>query len=359
LHKSIGLTVLLLSFGRLFWRILNPPPALPEGMAAWERILSNAVHVLFYVFMIGTPLLGWMMVSASPTGIPTLFWGIIHWPHIAPLADMAASSKKGAHEALENAHGLAAWVILGLLALHIGGALKHQFIDKAHYLVRMLPGIFGHSAGPERKPRGAAFAIGGVFVLLALAAGLGALGGKPAAVAAAVQKQEKLPPNAWVVNSADSHITFTGKHGGNTFVGAFGQWNAQIVFDPANLPGASAKVVIETGAAKTGDTYYDSTLPQSDWFDVATTPEAVFTTKTFKSLGGDKYEAEGELSLHGVTKPLKLPFTLKIDGDKAQMDAKLTIKRLDYNIGQSSDSSAAWVANEIAVDIHVAAQKPG
>ena len=62
IHKSIGLFVLVLSVGRLLWRIQNPPPALPSNMQSWERILSQTVHVLFYVTMVGVPLLGWMMV---------------------------------------------------------------------------------------------------------------------------------------------------------------------------------------------------------------------------------------------------------------------------------------------------------
>src|SRR5579863_361430 len=66
LHKSIGITVLLLSLLRVGWRLTNPPPPLPDGMPAWERRAAKAVHVLFYVFILAMPLSGWAMVSASP-----------------------------------------------------------------------------------------------------------------------------------------------------------------------------------------------------------------------------------------------------------------------------------------------------
>ncbi|MET0546669.1 MAG: YceI family protein [Caulobacterales bacterium] len=358
-HKTIGLTVLLLSIGRLLWRIMNPPPALPDGMAGWERMLSSAVHILFYVFMIGTPFLGWMMVSASPTGVPTLYFGVIPWPHIAPLAEMAAASKKGAHEFLEEAHGLAAWVILGLLALHVGGALKHQFIDKKHYLVRMAPGLFGHSDGPESKPQGLQIAVGSVVILLLLAAGLGAMGGKSATkINATPPAQEVLPPNSWVVDSKSSHVKFNGKHAANEFEGEFKTWRAQIVLNPADVASASVKVVIDTASASTGDAYYDSTLKQADWFDSANMPEAVFTTKAIRAIGGDKYEADAELALHGVTMPIILPFTLKIIGDKAEMKAELPLKRLDYKIGANSDPGAEWVADAVDLTIEVKASRP-
>lgn len=359
LHKSIGLLVLVLSVGRLLWRVQNPPPALPSNMQSWERTLSQIVHVLFYVAMVGTPLLGWMMVSASPTGIPTLFFGLFHWPHIAPLADAALSAKKEMHETLEEAHEIAAWVILGLLALHVGGALKHQFIDKEHYLVRMLPGIFGKSAGPAHKPRGALFTFGALAAILALSAGIGAAGSKPKSAALTPAAAAQIGPDSWVVEPAGSKIAFAGRHEKRPFTGAFQRWNAQINFNPAKLDAAKAVVTIDLASAKTNSTYYDGTLPQSDWFDVGVTPQATFTSKSFKSLGGDQYEAVGDLSLHGITKPVTLPFTLKIDGGKAAMDSKLTVKRLDFNVGVNSDPQGEWVDDKVDLELHVAAHKAG
>src|SRR5436305_4889094 len=59
LHKSIGITILLLSLARLAWRFIAPPPPLPDYVAPWERFAAGAVYVLFYVVMIGMPLTGW------------------------------------------------------------------------------------------------------------------------------------------------------------------------------------------------------------------------------------------------------------------------------------------------------------
>jgi cytochrome b561 len=58
LHKSIGITVLLLSFIRLGWRLINPPPPEPPGLATWEKVASQIVHWAFYAIMIGMPLTG-------------------------------------------------------------------------------------------------------------------------------------------------------------------------------------------------------------------------------------------------------------------------------------------------------------
>ncbi len=356
LHKSIGLLILVLSVGRLLWRIMNPAPALPAAMKAWERTLSGSVHVLFYVLMIGTPLVGWMLVSASPTGIPTLFFGLFQWPHIAPLAEAAISAKKEIYKPLAQAHGLAAWIILALLALHVAGALKHQFIDKEHYLVRMLPGLFGKSAGPARRPRGAALTFGAIIGILALSAGLGAASSKPKP-AAPPAAQAQPGPNAWIVEPAGSKIAFAGKHEANAFTGEFQRWSAQIKFDPAKLESAKAVVTIDLASVKTSSAYYDGALPQADWFDVAKTPQATFTSRSFRSLGGDQYEAQGDLNLHGITQAVTLPFTLKIEGAKATMDARLSLKRLDFKIGANSDPQAQWVGDKVDLDIHVSAHK--
>src|SRR5262249_15144815 len=79
LHKSIGITVLLLTLLRIGWRLVNPPPPLPDHMAAWERWAAKGTHYLFYLLMLGMPLSGWAMVSASPLIKlhPTVLYGVL------------------------------------------------------------------------------------------------------------------------------------------------------------------------------------------------------------------------------------------------------------------------------------------
>jgi cytochrome b561 len=106
LHKSIGITILLLSLARLAWRLVRKPPLHPEGQARWETIASKIVHVAFYVIMIGLPITGWIMVSASKLAIPTLLYGTVPWPHLPFLPELAAGPKHLWHEIGETGHGL-------------------------------------------------------------------------------------------------------------------------------------------------------------------------------------------------------------------------------------------------------------
>jgi len=138
LHKSFGMTVLLLSVLRLAWRLFNPPPPEP-AMPKWQLVVSQIVHWGFYVIMIGMPLSGWIMVSASTYNLPTLLYGAIPWPHIAAVHNLPMASRKAVDDAMGLTHLTLAWIAYGLILLHVAAALKHQFFDRDNLLFRMAP----------------------------------------------------------------------------------------------------------------------------------------------------------------------------------------------------------------------------
>lgn len=140
LHKSIGLTVLMLSLARLVWRLVNPVPPLPRGMSPVMRFLGHTSHFLLYFFMIGIPLSGWLMVSASSMGLGTPFFGLFHFPDAPFLASLPRASRHPYHEAFETVHVYLAWATIALVPIHIGAALYHQFLRRDDVLKRMLPG---------------------------------------------------------------------------------------------------------------------------------------------------------------------------------------------------------------------------
>ena len=139
LHKSVGFTVLALSLVRLAWRLVNKPPAYSREFKPWEEIVSHAVHWGFYIVMIGLPLTGWIMVSASPTNIPTLLYKHIPFPHLGFIHSMAMDSRKAVNATTTDLHYRLVNLTYLMLALHVGAALKHQFWDRDEVLWRMLP----------------------------------------------------------------------------------------------------------------------------------------------------------------------------------------------------------------------------
>jgi len=136
-HKSVGITVLVLMVLRLAWRLFNRPPPLPEAMPKAERRAAGAAHLALYGLLLAMPLVGWAMVSASPYNIPTVLYGVIPWPHLPVLSDLP--NKAAVEGALKLAHSTGAWLLIALLLLHVGAALRHHLALRDDTLWRMLP----------------------------------------------------------------------------------------------------------------------------------------------------------------------------------------------------------------------------
>lgn len=129
-HKWVGVTVFALALLRLAWRLGHPPPPLPATMPRWEREAAAIVHRLLYLLMLAIPLSGWLMSSAK--GFQTVYLGLLPIPDV-----LAKDAALGA--ALTRVHVALTWLLLGLLAMHLSAALKHQFVDRDGVLWRMLP----------------------------------------------------------------------------------------------------------------------------------------------------------------------------------------------------------------------------
>jgi cytochrome b561 len=140
LHKSIGITILLLTVMRLAWRLANPPPPLPLALIPWERSLARITHVGFYVALIAMPLTGWLMLSTGRFNLPTMLYGVARWPDLPVLPQLPPPAKRMWHEVFKSAHVAFALALLGLLGLHVAGVLKHQLRRDEPVLARMAPG---------------------------------------------------------------------------------------------------------------------------------------------------------------------------------------------------------------------------
>jgi polyisoprenoid-binding protein YceI len=167
------------------------------------------------------------------------------------------------------------------------------------------------------------------------------------------------PAPAWTVDKTASAVRFTSSMGGEGFSGAFRRWDAQIRFDPANLAGSSVTASIDTTSAATGNSDRDQALPTDDFFAAAKFPRATFTANGFKAVGPGRYQAVGQLTLRGVTKPLTLPFTLVITGAQAKMTASLALNRLAFGVGQGQWSKPDAIPNPVTVTIAIAAKRAG
>lgn len=129
IHKSIGFTVLALTLVRLGWRLGHKPPPLPAEMPGWEKFLSRVTHIAFYALLLILPLSGWTFSSAGQ--YPLNWFGLFDIPKFGLAKEDPITGI--AHET----HELLAYLMLGLVLLHIFAALRHQFILKDNVLRRM------------------------------------------------------------------------------------------------------------------------------------------------------------------------------------------------------------------------------
>ena len=130
IHKALGITILGLTVLRILWRFGHKAPPLPPTVAGWERVLSRAVHFLFYLLLLGLPLSGWIWMSAADR--PIDFFGLFLLPSIAAPDEALA-------EMMHDRHKILGVTMVALAALHIAAALKHQFVNRDGLIGRMNP----------------------------------------------------------------------------------------------------------------------------------------------------------------------------------------------------------------------------
>ena len=147
-HKSIGITVLGLVLLRVLWRLSHPPPPLPRSYPRIERVGAQTAHLLLYALILGLPISGWIHDSAfkDAAAHPLHLFGVVPWPRIAPIMALDPITKAHVHTVWYEVHTYLAYALYGLLALHVLGALKHQFVDGKSEFARILP----LRRGPER-----------------------------------------------------------------------------------------------------------------------------------------------------------------------------------------------------------------
>ncbi|MBS0234642.1 MAG: cytochrome b [Proteobacteria bacterium] len=129
LHMMLGITVLLLVLVRLAIRAKSPTPPILPTPRIWQTALAHLTHLTLYAAMIGMPLLGWVMVSASGHDVP--FYGLSLPPVVTEDKDLAHNLEE-VHEFLGNA----LYYVIGLHAL---AALTHHYVFRDNTLERMLP----------------------------------------------------------------------------------------------------------------------------------------------------------------------------------------------------------------------------
>jgi polyisoprenoid-binding protein YceI len=166
---------------------------------------------------------------------------------------------------------------------------------------------------------------------------------------------------SWTLENG-SAIRFEAYQRGTAVEGRFERFTAEIQFDPDDLPASRIEVEIDTASVSTGHRDRDLTVRSANLLDVEQWPDAHFISARIQSLGGDAYQALGQLTIRDVQKDVVLPFTLRIDdhpGDEGLLQAhasgEITISRLDYGVGQGEWRSTVTIGENVIVALEIVA----
>jgi cytochrome b561/polyisoprenoid-binding protein YceI len=389
-HKSVGITILLLTLLRLAVRYWKPRPALhaDKGWATW---MAKVVHFGFYFVLIAVPLTGWVAATTARIEIPTVLFNTVPWPDFPFVSGMENAAKHGLHESAEGAHEILSKLFLVLFILHIAGALRHQFLLKESMIERMLP---LRKLSPIAGSVLIAALAAGAFGLMQLGEVPGIAPNATAAPAAAppktaepepvVKTEQSIEPEATKEpeekeeeKAADADLNaipkgetprwttapgrqlgFTTSWSGSAVNGSFGNWSADIRFNPDALPQSRIRVSIALASANTGDGERDGMLKGSDFFDTGSHPQATWTSSAIKHLGGNRYRADGTLTLRGVSKPVPISFTLDIKGKDARVAGSASLRRLAFGVGQGEFAGTADLPDPVSIRFNFRARRP-
>ena len=365
LHKSIGITILLLSLARLALRLTLRHPA-EFGQGA-QKLAAQVVHWAFYGIMVFAPLSGWISVSTAKLKVPTLLFGALPWPHLPLLPAF--------NQPAVLAHTVLTWSLPALIALHVAAVIYH-LRKRDEVPGRMFPAATSVVAG----------VIGGV-AWLGLTAALGLSGPLPdlwSHKASPIAEPPKLPnplpyptpampspnaepaptetaPGAEVAVSCDwtvqpgSRLGFVAHYGSDPVGGTFRKWQARIKFCADDLPHASIAATVNLASAATGDADRDENLRGASFFDTAQFAQARFSASGFKLLEPGRYAASGKLSLHGVDRPVRIVFTLVQRGAAATAQGSTSLSRLAFGVGSDEWAATDQIPDAVAVQFTIRA----
>lgn len=339
LHKTLGLVTFAVALLRIIWALIQPRPTLLPMKSKVQGFAAEAVHWSLYGALVLVPLTGWIHHAAS-TGFAPIWWPFGQTLFFVPQSTQVADAFAGLHFTFNI-------VLVLSLALHIGGALKHHVIDRDATLQRMLPGLCDL---PDEMPRHSSQvrpALSAMLIwLAAMGGGLGiGLSGERSSATASVLASV---PSEWAVQEGTLSITVMQL--GQEVTGQFADWTAAINFSETETDGQFGDVTITVSIPS---------LTLGSVTQQALSPDflaaEMFATATYAGVilaDGDGYVVDGTLTLVGRSEPLRLPFSLDLEGDTAQAAGGAPLDRRVFGIGESyPDEGSVGFGVDIAFEL--------
>lgn len=145
-----------------------------------------------------------------------------------------------------------------------------------------------------------------------------------------------------------STLGFTATYMDEAFEGRFAKFTPDIRFDPADLASSRFDVRIDLASADTQNQERDEMLAGSEFFDTASSGEARYVATAFRALGGNRFVAEGRLTLRGASHAVPLTFTWT-PGANPVLAGEATLSRLAFNVGTGDWTDTGLLPDKVKV----------
>lgn len=158
----------------------------------------------------------------------------------------------------------------------------------------------------------------------------------------------------WKADPAASKLEFVATFEGSAVPGVFRSFDARLGLDPERPSEGSLEVTIRTASADMGIADVNREIATKTWFDYAAFPEAVFRSTGIRRAAGDRYVANGTLTLKGVSQPVEVPFAFRGSAGSARIEGELSLKRAAFGIGTGEWAATNVIGPDVKVKFSVA-----
>ena len=166
-------------------------------------------------------------------------------------------------------------------------------------------------------------------------------------------------PSEWEIDRAHSAVYFDIRHTYATVRGQFDDFSGKFIFDPENIGASECGMEVKVKSINTNIRKRDDHLRSDEFFAVKEYPTMTFQTEKIRQVDGNRFQAEGKLTVRGITKKIVVPFTyfgmkenpLKPKQLVAGFEAKFTIDRLQYDVGTGKYYEMGVIGKDVDVTI--------
>lgn len=349
LHKSLGMTVLLMAIVRLLYRLSSRQPAYPEPLPHWQQNIANILHWALYTLIFALPLSGWLGSSASAYSVS--WFNLFTFPDLVAPDETLKKLLFGIHEWC--------WHLLCILVvIHIAAAIKHHFIDKDKVLAQMSSKL--------------SLAVGtlGIIVVATIIGNqwlainsnkvrvnpntnMINLEEQPAEITSSGLLQSS-KAHLWKVDYNASYIKFSTRQAGAEFTGRFNQWKTQVALDINEIHQGSIETTIELNSVYTEDQERDDTLATPEFFATALYPKATFKADSFNlDPSSNTIHTNSVLEIKGKTYPIDFSFKIEKIDSSSILKGSAKLDRLQLKIGTGEWLDTSWIDQYVEVNVLV------